>query len=69
MHRFFAGLSRLLSRLTGGAPNTTLCHRAAMRWGWGCIFCRVIASVRRDRDHCLDELSASEIVVLKRRRK
>ncbi|MBC7148987.1 MAG: hypothetical protein H5U22_06370 [Rhizobium sp.] len=67
MHRFFADLSRLLSRLTGGAPNTTLCHRAAMRWGWDCLFCRAVAAVLHDRDHCLDELSAAEIVARKRR--
>jgi len=69
MHRILANASRLLSRMTGGAENTTLCHRAAMRWGWDCIFCRAIAAVLRDRDHCLDELSAVEIVALKRRRK
>jgi len=32
MHRILANASRLLSRMTGGAENTTLCHRAAMRW-------------------------------------
>lgn len=69
MHKFLADASRLLSLLTGGARGTTLCHRAAMRWGWDCIFCRAIAAVLRDRDHCLDELSAGEIVALKRRRK
>lgn len=66
MHRILANASRLLSRMTGGAENTTLCHRAAMRWGWDCIFCRAIAAVLRDRDHCLDELSAAEIVARKR---
>lgn len=69
MHRFFADLSRLLSRLTGGAPNTTLCHRAAMQWGWDCAFCKLVALILSDKNHCLDELSASEIVALKRRRK
>ena len=40
MPRILANASRLLSRMTGGAENTTLCHRAAMRWGWDCLFCR-----------------------------
>lgn len=67
--RIMAGLSRKLSQLSGGPPNTTLCHRAAMAWGWDCLFCRVIAAVLRDRNHCLDELSAREIVERKRRQK
>lgn len=69
MHKFLADASRVLSRLTGGRKGTTLCHRAAMRWGYDCVFCRAIAAVMRDRDHCLDELSAHEIVALKRRKK
>lgn len=69
MHRILANASRMLSRLTGGRPGTTLCHRAAMRWGWDCLFCRAVAKVLRDRDHCLNELSAAEIVARKRRRK
>jgi len=55
--------------MTGGAANTTLCHRAATLWGWDCLFCRAVAAVLRDRDHCMMELSAQEIVALKRRRK
>lgn len=70
MHRILANASRLLSRITGGAPNTTLCHRAAMRWGWDCLFCRVVSFALRDKIgvHCLDELSASEIVEMKQRK-
>lgn len=69
MHRILANASRWLSRLTGGRPGTTLCHRTATRWGYDCLFCRAIAVAMRDRDHCLDELSAAEIVELKRRQK
>lgn len=69
MHRILANLSRSLNRLLGGRPGTTLCHRAAMAWGWDCLFCRVIAKALNDKDHCLDELSAAEIVARKRRRK
>lgn len=71
MHRILANASRLMSRLTGGRPGTTLCHRAAMRWGYECLFCRIVSWAIRDkiRVHCLDELTPAEIVALKRRRK
>jgi hypothetical protein len=66
MHRILADLSRLLSRMTGGRAGTTLCHRIAMAWGWDCLFCRAVAAALRDRDHCLAELSAADIVSRKR---
>ena len=37
-----------------------------MRRGWDCRFCRAVGAVLHDRDHCLDELSAAEIVARKR---
>lgn len=69
MHRILANASRLLSRMTGGAENTTLCHRAAMRWGYDCVFCRIVGRIMRQPTHCLEECEAHEIVALKRRRK
>jgi len=71
MHRILANASRLLSRLTGGTRGTTLCHRAAMRWGYDCVFCKLVSFALRDKIgvHCLDELTAVEIFALKRRRK
>lgn len=67
--RLMAGLSRALSRATGGKPGHTLCRRVAVRYGYDCLFCRIIATMLQDRDHCLDELSAREIVELAKRRK
>lgn len=68
MRKVIADLSCILCRVTGGAPGKTLCHRAAMTWGYDCAFCRLVAFVLSDRDHCLDELSAAEIVALKKRK-
>lgn len=69
MHRLLADVSRMLSRMTGGRRGESLCHRVAMRWGYDCLFCAAIGKLLRDRDHCLDELSAQEIVELAKRRK
>lgn len=69
MHRVLADFSRWANRRLGGAENTTLCHRAAMRWGWDCVFCRVVGRIMRQPTHCLEECEAHEIVALKRRRK
>jgi hypothetical protein len=69
MHKFLADTSRLLSRLTGGRKGTTLCHRAAMRWGYDCVFCKLVGFVLRQPTHCLEECEAHEIVAIKRRRK
>jgi hypothetical protein len=62
--RAAAGLSRLLNRATGGHPSRTLCSRIALRWGWNCVFCRVVERALRDPSHCLDELEAREIIDL-----
>lgn len=68
MHRVLADLSRLANRLTGGPAGKTLCNRVARVYGYDCVFCRLVAFVLSDRDHCLDELSAAEIVALKKRK-
>lgn len=68
MHKVIADFSRLLNRALLGTPGKTLCWRAATLWGYDCAFCRLVAFVLSDRDHCLDELSASEIVALKKRK-
>lgn len=42
-----------------------------MRWGWDCLFCRIVSWAIRDKlgVHCLNELTPAEIVAIKRRRK
>lgn len=67
--RFMADLSRLLNRASGGISGHTLCRRIAARYGYDCAFCRAVSFVLRDRDHCLLELDAREIVDLAKRRK
>jgi hypothetical protein len=67
--RFMADLSRAANRASGGASGKTLCNRAARAWGYDCWFCAAIGCLLNDRDHCLLELDAQEIVDLAKRRK
>lgn len=68
MLRVLADASRLLSRITGGEAGTTLCKRAALRWGYDCWFCALVGKVLRQPTHCLEELDPHEIVALKKRK-
>lgn len=68
MHRLLANASRLFNSISGGEHGKTLCNRIARSYGYDCAFCRLVAFVLSDRDHCLDELSAQEIVALKTRK-
>lgn len=69
MHRVLADASRLLSRLSGGPAGSTVCKRAALRWGYDCAFCAFIGWVLRQPTHCLEELEAHEIVAMKKRKR
>jgi hypothetical protein len=68
MHRVLADASRILSRLSGGPAGSTVCKRAALRWGYDCLFCKIVAKVLRHDTHCLEELEVHEIVALKKRK-
>ena len=68
MHKWLADLSRLLSRITGGEAGTTLCWRAAMRWGDYCAFCKLVGFILRQPHHCADELSAQDIITRLKRK-
>ena len=68
MQRVLADLSRLLSRISGGSAGSTLCKRAALRWGYDCAFCKLVGEILRQPTHCLEELEPHEIVALKKRK-
>ena len=69
MHRVLANASRFLSRITGGEAGTTLCRRAAVKWGPDCAFCRLVGFVLRQPTHCLEEMTGREIAAWIKRRK
>lgn len=67
--RLMADASRLLNRVLGGRGGKSLCWSIAMRWGYDCAFCKLVGKILRQPTHCLEELTASEIIELAKRRK
>lgn len=56
MRKALGVLSRAIgSRLPGALPNSSVCAWIAGRWGAGCLFCRVVGSLLRERTHCQQE--------------
>jgi hypothetical protein len=49
-------VSRLINYVLWGEIGESLCARIARRFGTGCWFCRVIARIRNEPDHCRDEM-------------
>lgn len=56
MRKHLGNLSRLVNRLSGGEPGESLCGRMARLRGPDCLFCRVVAAVLREADHCRNEM-------------
>lgn len=50
-------LSRVLNRMSGGAPGQTLCARVGLRFGPYCWFCRLVGWTVRDPRHCEYEIN------------